>query len=127
MVTLEEYRDAPENAIFTHKENKFGQPKSTFRFKLDQAFFQIRQIQIQRGDTPEDSECLKEVGEIIAATLEHFDIDMPKILDDRPPKKHKSKDGKGQFCHRCGLQKENCKIVEEGEKVIRVCAECIGI
>lgn len=133
MVTLKEYQDAPDTAIFVHKENKFPQAKTIMRFKLNQISFSFAKGIAEAGGDPNDQENLRELQALLAETLEHFEIQEVKIIEEGTsahfikPKKHKSKDGKGKFCYRCGLQKENTSIVEEGDKVLRVCKECLGI
>lgn len=133
MVTLKEYQEAPDTAIFVHKDSKFGQAKTIMRFKLNQISFAFAKGITKAGGDPNAQENLRELQALLAETLEHFEIQELKIVEEGTPahfikpKKHKSKDGKGKFCYKCGLQKLNTSIVEEGDKVLRVCQECLGI
>lgn len=133
MVTMKEYKEAPENALFVHKENKFAQVKTIFRFKLNQiADSYIKGIS-KRGGNPHEIQYRNDLKNILSETLEHFEIQLPKVIEDGTPAhfikpiKHRSRDGKGRFCYKCGFQKEDTKIIEEAGKVMRVCQECLGI
>ena len=33
----------------------------------------------------------------------------------------------GEFCYKCGLQKEDTQVVDRGDSIIRMCKECLGL
>lgn len=125
MVTLKEYQEASDDTLFVHKDNGFRQNKVIMRFKINQIADAYVKGVIAHKQDPREIQYAKELQEILKETLEHFDMIIPKILEE--PKRLKSRDGKGEFCHSCGLQKENTRLVEEGDMMKRKCMECLGI
>ena len=69
MVTLKEYSEAPENAIFVHKENKFGQVKTIMRFKLNQILSQYVATIKSKGGDPSSREFKLYMGRPIRGNI----------------------------------------------------------
>jgi len=132
MVTMKEYQEASDNTVFVHKESRVTQPKSILRFKMNQVGdAYCRGCKYQRVEDLPHEHKLNLHG-LLAEMLENFEIsdmiisDEAKLRENHSPKKIRSRDNVGKFCHKCGLQKENTAIVEEGTKVMTVCLECRG-
>lgn len=99
----------------------------------------VQQIMInqyaQKGEGP-TLENVTRIKDVIASTLENFEIvdikntrevDEGIPIDDKAHKPIKSKEGKGEFCYKCGLQKEDTQVVEKQGSVIRMCKECLVV
>lgn len=88
----------------------------------------------QKSELP-TIENITRMKDLIASTLENFEIveintkkesEKGIPLDEIPHTQIPSRDHKGEFCYKCGLQKEYTQIINKGEKIIRMCKECLG-
>lgn len=137
MVTLLEWQAATDPTVFENINNH----KRITKFFLADNLRRIEQQMIKQyankreGPTKEN---VHRIQDLIAATLENFEIvDMSvkttKDIDNgiempvEEAKHKKAKDGKGEFCFKCGLQKIDTQIVEKKDEFIRVCKECLGV
>ena len=134
MVSLKEWLDAPDNTMFEEKNTKNRISKANLKTNLAQVEKKMMYDYAMNGELP-TTENVHRIQDLIAATLENFEIvDITKketergvSIEDKPHGHIPSKDKKGEFCYKCGLQKEDTQIVEKEGSVIRMCKECLGI
>ncbi len=122
MVTQKEYQRAPENAMFIYVPTGVVQAKAILRFKMNQ----IGQAYCKGAGYPSvellPHEHKLNLHELLGDALEHFELQEEK----QPPDIKPAVKGETSLCHKCGLQREDCVIIEIGTKVMRICLECRG-
>lgn len=134
MVTQAEWLAANDYTVFENIDNH----KRITKFFLKQNLANVEKHMIkqyaEKGEGP-TRENVHRIQDLIAATLENFEIiDITKKATERgvpiEDKAHghlPSRDKKGEFCYKCGLQKENTQVVEKEGEFIRMCKECLGV
>jgi len=135
LVTQQEWLNANEFTVFENIDNH----RRITKFFLKQNLANVEKTMMQqyasKGEGP-TKENVHRIQDLIAATLENFEIvDIKKQREiDRGvsiPKKEarhvESTSNRGDYCYKCGLQKEDTQIVHKGDRVIRMCKECLGI
>ena len=126
MVTTKEYSQAPENSIFVYKPTGVKQPKAIIRFKMNQIGQAYCQGARVRDVTQLRHELKVHLNDLIGEALEQFELVDEVIPIQEPATKPAQVQKSDQLCYKCGLNREDCIIIEEAGKVMRVCLECRG-
>lgn len=133
MVTLTEWNLATDFTVFENVDNH----KRITKFFLKQNLANIEKQMIKQyanqGQGP-TKENVHRIQDLIAATLENFEVvDLTKketergvSIDDKAHGHLPSQDKKGEYCYKCGLQKEDTQVVAKDDGFIRMCKECLG-
>ena len=135
MVTYQEWMQANEFTVFENIDNH----KRITKFFLKQNLAQIEKYMMKQyaanGEGP-TRENVHRIQELIASTLENFEIvDIKKVkqtdegipIAENAARHVKSTSNKGDYCYKCGLQKEDTQIVHKEDRVIIMCKECLGV
>jgi len=137
MVTLQEWQLADDNTVFEEKTSRRRIIKVLLKDNLHRVEKQMMQDYAMNGELP-TKENVNRIQDLIASTLENFeivdislkttkDIDEGVAMPVDEAKHKKAKDGLGEFCYKCGLQKQDTQIVEKQDEFIIVCKECLGV
>ena len=120
MVTQKEYKASPENTQFRYKPTGVIQPKAIIRFKMNQ----IGEAYCRGTSYPNvlllPHELKLHLHGLLGEALEEFEIVEQKLA----PKEMQPKSEDLSICHKCGLERSDCVIIEEGTKVMRICGDC---
>lgn len=137
MVTLTEWNNANDYTVFENKDNNRKIIKVLLRDNLRKIEQYMMQQYAMKGELP-TVENVTRIRDVIASTLENFEIVDTTIKKEKEidqgiempiteAKHKKAKDGLGEFCYKCGLQKQDTQVVEKQGEFIRVCKECLVI
>lgn len=134
MVTLKEWQAALDTTVFENINNHKRITKYFLKDNLARIEKQMIQQYADKGEGP-TKENVHRIQDLIAATLENFEVvDFTKKetergvpIEDKPHGHLPSQDKKGEYCYKCGLQKEDTQVVAKGEGFIRICKECLGL
>ena len=134
MVSLKEWQAAHDTTVFENINNHKRITKYFLKENLKNIETQMIKQYAAKDEGP-TTENVHRIQDLIAATLENFEVvDITKKetergvpIDDKAHGHIPSEDKKGEFCFKCGLQKEDTKVVAKGEGFIRVCKECLGL
>jgi len=134
MVTLLEWKLAPDSTVFEEKKTHNRINKVQLRSNLHQIEKKMMYDYAMKKELP-NKENVQRIQDLIASILENFDVvDITKKETEKgvpvPEKAHghlPSKDKKGEYCYKCGLQKENTQVVADKDSLVRMCKECLGI
>ena len=135
MVTYQEWLNANEFTVFENIDNHKRITKYFLKDNLARIEKHMMQQYADKGEGP-TTENVHRIQDLIAATLENFEIvdikTVKQIYEGIPIAENaaihvKSTSNKGDYCYKCGLQKQDTKIVHKGDRVIRMCKECLGI
>lgn len=134
MVNLQEWQAASDSIIFEEKNTKNRISKANLRTNLFQIERKMMYDYGMKGELP-TKENVQRIKDLIESILENFEVvDFTKKETEKgvpiPEKPHghlPSSNNKGQYCYKCGLQKEDTQIIEKGDSIIRMCKECLGL
>lgn len=134
MVTLAEWNAATDFTVFENIDNHKRITKYFLKDNLARIEKQMIKQYADKGEGP-TKENVHRIQDLIAATLENFEVVDIRVketergvpVDEKAAGHIPSEDKKGEFCYKCGLQKEDTKVVQKGESFIRMCKECLGV
>lgn len=134
MVTLLEWQLANDYTVFENKDNKKRIIKVLLKENLRAIETKMIQDYAKQGELP-TKENVTRIQDLIASILENFEVvDITKKetekgvpVDEKAAGHIPSQNKKGEFCYKCGLQKEDTKVVAKGDGFIRMCKECLGV
>ncbi len=134
MVTFIEWQLANDYTVFENKDNHKRIIKVLLKENLRAIETKMIQDYANKGELP-TKENVARIQDLVASILENFEIvDTTKketergvSIEDKAHGHLPSQDKKGEYCYKCGLQKEDTQVVAKGDGFIRMCKECLGI